>query len=246
VRTLLACLETGRVGSAKPFLPCDGGRGRGARGTANVGAACGFVDQPVPTDGVPVALAAGVVLDPVVEEPDDPLGAEPDDGVELDVGVEAPAPAVVVGDVMVLPLPTLTLLAIVALPEAVLEMWMLVMGALTFVFWSCMPMSPKPRVLIWVGLPPAVVDAGVTGVVAAATVVGQLAAVGVTSLTRSMVRVLVVAGRSAKVIATRRTAAAARVSMAGRIQRFSMYMTSPSAWCSASRNDSPTCSRRTG
>jgi hypothetical protein len=103
---------------------------------------------------------------------------------------------------------------------------MLVMGALTGEFWNCMPMSPKPRVLIWVGLFPAM-DAGLGVTGAAAAVVGQPTVVGVTSLTRSMVRVFTTAGRSAKVIATRRPAAAKRVSMAGRSQRFSMYMRDP-------------------
>lgn len=103
------------------------------------------------------------------------------------------------------------------------------------VFWSCMPMSPKPRVLTWLSPVAAMVDsAGVTGAagaggvgVAAATVGQSVPFVGVTSVTRSIVRALVTAGRSAKVIAMSRPAPARSINMAGKSQRFSMYMRDP-------------------
>jgi hypothetical protein len=90
-------------------------------------------------------------------------------------------------------------------------------------------MSPKPRVLICVGLPATETGVGVAGAAAAETV-GQPGVVGVTSLMRSIVRVFATDGRSAKVMATRRPAAARSVSMAGNSQRFSMYMRNPPLW----------------
>lgn len=83
-------------------------------------------DQPVPevvAAGAALALAVGVLDDPVGVELDDGLeldeGVVLELGVVLDAGVDAPAGA---GEEMVLPEPTLTLLLIDPPPVAVLEM----------------------------------------------------------------------------------------------------------------------------
>jgi hypothetical protein len=84
-------------------------------------------------------------------------------------------------------------------------------------------MSPKPRVLIWVSA------AAATGVGVAAVATGrQLPVLGAAVVTWSTVRVTAT-GRFATTSTTNRAIPDKSVNRAGRIQRFSMYMTTSAA-----------------
>jgi hypothetical protein len=116
---------------------------------------------------------------------------------------------------------------LVEFPSPLVEMCTFVIGALTFVFWSCIPMSPKPPSLDWLPAVDTGAALGVTG--ADAAVAGQLPEAGDTSTTRSTVRVST--GRLTSVNTMKRARADKSVNKVSTSQRFSMYMLPPRCAC---------------